>query len=303
MLLVYGDESLDGTQSRVCAVAGVIGSEEMWRELEPKWIERNCGTPFHAKDCESDHGDYAPKNGEDPDKKHQENKALYSDLASLVAESGLGGFASAQDLIAQRKAFPSPYDPPLYYQGFLDVLEAIRNAAADRGEMAELTFGNRNESQFNAGELYSYLQHCGLYWQERLASKLSFESSRANPRIQVADLFAHEAMKDLDNEIGPTKRAPRRSWECLRSTGRFQVEKRGEQYFSDPRMQPGAIQKALGFNESDYDEWLSGNRLPRCYTSFLRFLFSCRSRMTEEQLKYFNSVHGGFSVSSRASKE
>src|ERR1035441_4206163 len=52
MLLVYGDESLDGTQSRVCAVAGVIGTEEMWRELEPKWIERNGGITFHADSSE-----------------------------------------------------------------------------------------------------------------------------------------------------------------------------------------------------------------------------------------------------------
>lgn len=38
MLLVYGDESLDGTQSRVCAVAGVIGPEEIWRELGERWL-------------------------------------------------------------------------------------------------------------------------------------------------------------------------------------------------------------------------------------------------------------------------
>ena len=101
MLLVYGDESLDGTQSRVCAVAGVIGTEEMWRDLEPKWIERNAGTPFHATDCESGHGDYE---GRPVD----ERKTLYKDLAILIAESGFGGFASAQDLAAQRKAFPSP---------------------------------------------------------------------------------------------------------------------------------------------------------------------------------------------------
>jgi hypothetical protein len=289
MLLVYGDESLDGTQSRVCAVAGVIGPEEMWRELEPKWIERNGGTPFHAADCESIHGGY-----EGRDK--SETEALYKDLSILLAESGLGGLASAQDLAAQRRAFPSPYDPPLYYQGFLDVLEAMRNAAADRGEIAELTFDSRTESQFNAGEIYSYLRQSGLYWEERLASKLSFESS-SNPRVQAADLFAHEAMKELDNEVGPVKRKTRESWKCLKSTSRFQIVKRGEQYFSDPRMQPRAIQKALGFNESDYDEWLSGNRLPRCHTSLLRFLFSRRSRMTDEQLRYFNSVYGGFSVS------
>ncbi len=83
------------------------------------------------------------------------------------------------------------------------MLEAMRNAADNRGEMAELTFDSRIGTEFNATEIYSYLQQSGLYWRERLAEKLSFVSSRGNPRIQIADLFAHEAMKELDNELSP----------------------------------------------------------------------------------------------------
>lgn len=289
MLLVYGDESLDGTQSRVCAVAGVIGTEEMWRELEPKWIKRNQGIPFHAKDCEPAHGDY-----EGRDK--SETKALYKDLTTLIAESGIGGYASAQDLAAQRKVFPSPYEPPLYYQGFLDVLDAMHNAAIDRGEMAEFTFDSRISCQFNATEIYAYLQQSGLNQDVKLAPKLSFDSSRTNARIQVADLFAHEAMKELDNEVGPTKRATRKSWECLKSTGHFRIEKFGEAYFSDPRMQPQTLLKALGFKDGDFDEWRERKRLPHGYTSFLRFIFEHRSKMTEEQLKHFAAVYGSSRV-------
>jgi len=284
MLLVYGDESLDGSQSRVCAVAGVIGTEEMWRDLEPKWVERNGGVPFHATDCEPAQSDY-----EGRDK--SETKALYKELTALVAESGLGGYASTQDLAAQRRAFPSPYEPPLYYQGFMDVLEAMRNAADNRGEIAELTFDSRLGDEFNATEIYSYLQESGLYWRERLASKLSFESSRANPRIQIADLFAHEAMKELDNHLPPNDRT-RQSWERLKSTGRFFIEKFGEEYFSNPRMKPKTLLKALGFKDGDFDEWRERNRLPNCYTSYLRFLFMQRSKMTEEQLKHFEAVYG-----------
>src|ERR1700679_453478 len=128
MLLAYGDESLDATQSRVCAVAVVIGTEEMWQALESKWNNRNGNVPFHATDCDSNHGDFSGNSNAD-------NKALYRDLTVLLAESGLGGFASVQDLAAQRRAFPSPFEPPLYYQGFLDVLEAMRNAADNRGEI------------------------------------------------------------------------------------------------------------------------------------------------------------------------
>ena len=35
--LVYGDESMDQTQDRVCAVVGVIGTEEQWDWIEPIW--------------------------------------------------------------------------------------------------------------------------------------------------------------------------------------------------------------------------------------------------------------------------
>lgn len=284
MLLVYGDESLDGTQSRVCAVAGVIGTEDSWKSLESEWIARNGGIPFHATDCESGHGDYE---GWDRDRRN----SLYKDLTVLIAESGVGGYACAQDLAAQRRAFPSPYEPPLYYQGFMDVLEAMRNAADNRGEMAELTFDSRIGTEFNATEIYSYLQQSGLYWRERLAEKLSFVSSRGNPRIQIADLFAHEAMKELDNELSPIDRT-RKSWECLKSTGRFKIEKFGEKYFSDPRMRPEVLLPALGFKDGDYHDWLQRKRLAKGYTSFLRFLFEQRAKMTEEQLKHFDSVYG-----------
>ena len=60
MILAYGDESLDETQDRVCAVAGVVGAVEQWERIEPVWVERTNGIPFHANDCDSDHGDYAP---------------------------------------------------------------------------------------------------------------------------------------------------------------------------------------------------------------------------------------------------
>jgi hypothetical protein len=67
VLSVFGDESADETKQRVFAVAGVVGNEDQWAALEAAWIARTGGIPFHAKDCESDQGDYA-------DKDHQENQ-------------------------------------------------------------------------------------------------------------------------------------------------------------------------------------------------------------------------------------
>lgn len=95
MFLLYGDESLDETQSRVCAVAGLVGTEEAWSALEVKWKTLHGEIPFHGNDCESDHGDYAPKSGEDADAKHKANKALYKASTILLAESDIGGIAAS----------------------------------------------------------------------------------------------------------------------------------------------------------------------------------------------------------------
>lgn len=108
MFLVYGDESLDETQSRVCAVGGLVGTEKSWSDLEPKWKSLHCGTPFHATDCDSDKGDYQPKPDEDSDAKQKSNKSLYKASIILLAESGVCGFASAYDLAAEREAFRRP---------------------------------------------------------------------------------------------------------------------------------------------------------------------------------------------------
>jgi hypothetical protein len=70
-------------------------------------------------------------------------------------------------------------------------------------------------------------------WKERLSSKISFESSIGNPRIQVSDLLAREVMKDLDNLIGPVRREIRGSWRALRETGRFLAFNWGTDWFRD----------------------------------------------------------------------
>ena len=75
MIYVYGDDSADEKKKRVSSVGVVLGTKEAWEDFEPKWIVRNNGVPFHAKDCESDRRDYKSFS-------HKENKALYRDLVT-----------------------------------------------------------------------------------------------------------------------------------------------------------------------------------------------------------------------------
>src|SRR5438270_13990929 len=106
VMLVYGDDGSDEKGERVTAVSVVAGYEDWWEKLEEKWLARCGGIPFHAKDCESDWGDFAPQSPELADAKHKENKSLYRDLATMLAESKVGGIAIAIDLTAQQKVFP-----------------------------------------------------------------------------------------------------------------------------------------------------------------------------------------------------
>jgi hypothetical protein len=252
MLSVYGDESADAAKKRVFAVAGVIGTEDLWKELEAKWVVRTGGISFHANDCDTDHGDYANTS-------HADNKALYRDLAIMLAESGLGGWGFAIDLIAQRRVFP---DAPniAYYKCFLEVVQAMKNCAANNKESVKFTFDMRRESEHNTGLLYGMVMAVPD-WNKHLFSEISFACSRENPRVQVADLFAREAMKALDNKVGPVKRSARKSWLTLYHTGRFHIEAISDGWFEDLKRQMPMLEKETGMSVGGYLRWLKENNL------------------------------------------
>lgn len=248
MLFVNGDESMDETNQRVCAVAGLIGWDEQWTALEWKWVNRTNGIPFHANDCDSDQGDYGSR-------PHWENKALYRDLTILLADSGLAGYGQAIDLSARSAIFPESEDIS-YYTAFQRVIMAMKNFASHAGDMAELTFDMRLESAHNAGFLYGCLRESEPDWMVHLASKISFEFAKDNPRIQVADLLAREAMKALDNQVGPVKRKIRKSWQALLDTHRFLIDAFSVEWFTDLKRKMPEAEKQMNMNRDMYIEWL-----------------------------------------------
>jgi len=267
MVLVYCDESMDETCQRVCAVGGIVGTEEQWSALEAKWVERTGGIPFHANNCESDRGDYQHN-------AHQANQDLYKDLTIMLADSTLQGYASSVDLVAQSNAFPSAttISRHTYYKVFIDVLEAMTFFAEKIDDMAELTFDNRVQTNHNAALIYANLREFHPSWKQRLASKISFESSEDNPRIQVADLFAREAMKALDNVVGPTKRPIRKSWEALRDTKRFVVYSWGEDYFKDLVTDLKGLEERWGIRPFEYRQWLTDNNREDNMTAYFEYV-------------------------------
>src|SRR3954464_3220387 len=185
MLFAYGDESCDGSKQRVFAVGAVIGAEEQWQALEQNWLARIGGVPFHARDCDSDLGNFAALPQGD-------NKKLYADLTGLLADSGLGGWSVAIDLASQRDIFPDAMDMS-YYKGFSEIVEHMKNCAHFNGERVRFTFDRRQETAYNTALLFTMLR--GIpEWERFIEGDLMFECSRNNPRLQAADLFVREVM-------------------------------------------------------------------------------------------------------------
>ncbi len=239
---------MDETKQRVCAVAGVGGTEEQWRALEWQWTRRTNGVPFHANDCDSDQGDFE-------NRPHWENKNLYRDLAIMLANSGLVGFGQAIDLAAKRAVFPESEDFA-YYTAFTRVVLAMKDHAVGTRDIAEFAFDMRMESEHNAGLLYGSLREHEPDWAPFIATKISFEFAKDSPRIQAADLIAREAMKALDNMSGPTKRPIRKSWATLLGSGRFAVDAFSTEWFEDMKSKLPTFAAKLGVERDGYIAWL-----------------------------------------------
>src|ERR1017187_534422 len=253
VIAVYGDESADETKERVFAVAGVAGDEQSWEILQGKWDERCGGIPFHANDCDSNQGDFAVFS--DP-----ENKERYKDLTILLSNSpGIGGFGIALDLIGQRKVFPEAPIGLAYYKCFIELIQAMRNCAAYNREIAKFTFDMRPEGAHNSGFLYSIALKTSD-WRPYLDTEIGLACSKENSRIQVADLFAREVMKALDNQIGPKKRPPRKSWLFLADTTRFHMDVFSEEWFIDLRKNLPKLEMETGMSMRSYAEWLKDTK-------------------------------------------
>ncbi|MGO9776119.1 MAG: hypothetical protein ACLPM3_05980 [Terracidiphilus sp.] len=275
MIYVYGDDGSDAKQERVVAVSALAGSEEHWQQLEAKWIPRCGGIPFHAKDCESDQGDYRSI-------PHENNKAMYRDLVSILANSGIGGIAIAIDISAQFQTFPDSAALS-YYRAFVEVLQRTAALAERVGHIAKLTCDISSQNEFNAGYLYNVMREGDAKFRDWLYPEISFVSAKYSARVQTGDLLAYEGWKALDHTVGPVKRA-RKSWEALRSSG-FETFSYSKEWFADLRkhIESGDLTQRVGFTPQDYGNWLKETGRQHNITNM--FTFMDRMRVRDEQGK------------------
>jgi len=271
-MFVYGDDGADEKRERAISVAVVAGFEDWWRDVEEKWVARCGGIPFHATDCESDHGDYAGR-------PHANNKAMYRDLTTILAESKVGGVGIAVDLQAQASTFAKESLELTYYRAFLECLTRTADCAENLGEVAALTFDISTGNEYNATLLYETMRDGDPQLLKWLHPEISFMPWKESPRVQMADLLAFEAWKALDHTVGEIKRR-RESWEVLRGTQRFETYGYSYDWFRDLKrhIDSGRLGRKVGFTEKDYLDWLSARGQQHNMTNLITFLDWTRKR-------------------------
>lgn len=263
MLHLFGDESSDETKQRVYAVSGLLGTDHEWKLVEDAWLARTGGKVFHATECETEYA-------HDPDpNKHKENLALYKDLTEILVNGSVAGISMALDLVSFREFFPdSPADVP-YFKCLSDLLTVFSNLTRENntkppeewefGEAhIDFTVDDRRESKNNVGLLYAAFINQPEWADDNacLGAKLSF-ATRQNPRIQMADLVAREAMKELDRKVGPVKRPRRKSWLALQESQKFKFQERDRTYCERWRDGMAQLGAETGMTSEGYSRWLA----------------------------------------------
>ena len=217
---------------------------------------------FHATECETEYA-----NDPDPNK-HKENLLLYKDLTGILVNGYVAGISMALDLASFREFFPdAPADAP-YFKCLSDVLTAFSNLTRENNAKPptewdfdeahiDFTFDNRRESAHSAGQLYTAFLNQPEWAKDNtcLGAKLSFDT-RANPRIQMADLIAREAMKEHDRKVGPVKRTPRKSLLALEKSGKFKFQERDRAYCENLRGRMAELEAETGMTSEGYGKWL-----------------------------------------------
>lgn len=256
VLSVYGDESYDGKRKRVCAVAGIIGHQGEWDNLEPLWLKCTKGKIIHPTDDEF-RGDYK----------------LILKLAKLLAETNMIGYAFAIDLATHKQYFPNSNRNMPYYYGFEAVVHFMGNLAALHvpSQKVEFIFHRNYEIEYNAGSLY----HCMLNdptWKSAkyLANKVSF-ADNSDIRIQAACLFAREIMKHFDIRISKMNRYPRLAIGTLFNTKRYDYDYYTKNDFKQLEDEMIYCESKASLREL-YDKWLLRKRRIDNASNMLEFL-------------------------------
>ncbi len=249
---IFGDESSDETHERVFSVAGLVGTDEEWAEAEALWRDVTRGEEFHAAEWE-----------------HAKRFDDYKAATQALIASRVAGVVMSMDLRAFRSVIPDQLPDAGYYACFSKLISgmsrewhlwnerALANPEGGDPQVAQVrfTFDHRKESGSNAGCIYAALKDMDKPERSRLlGADVSFDS-RKNPRIQMADLVAREAMKDLDRRVVSKSYSKRKSMIALEESGHFKFIEFHRDYFERLAAYVANIDRNEEFLRR-YREWL-----------------------------------------------
>lgn len=221
----YFDESQDGAQSHVFALAGWTSWNVEWDLFEPKWnsvLEAHGVAELHMREYESSWGAFR---GWEPDRKIP----LLSALIDTFAQSGV---APSQGPVGFWSGIPlQDYDRfvrgrPLKWEddpAFLCVLHCVKQILPfTRGTpehvQIDFVFDQRPELEQRMRAVFWQIRNLpDLAEYQHRFGELRFASRRNTPGLQAADLLAYECFKHTVNALNGFPRPERKSLAKLRS--------------------------------------------------------------------------------------
>jgi hypothetical protein len=253
VISIFGDESSDESHERVFSVSGLVGTDDEWAEAEALWIKATRAEEFHAAEWE-----------------HAKRFGDYKAATQALIASHVAGIAMSMDLAAYRSVIPDQLPDAGYYACFTKLItgmsrewhlwneRSVRNPEGGEPLVTEVrfTFDHRRQSASNAGRIYAAFKDIEKPERSKLlGADVSFDS-RKNPRIQMADLVAREAMKDLDRRVAPKSYSKRKSMIALEESGHFKFIEFHRDYFERLAAYVAEIDRNEDFLRR-YRQWLT----------------------------------------------
>src|SRR6266478_4794156 len=208
-ITAYFDESQDGTQSHVFALAGWTAWNVEWELFEPKWgsvLVAHGVAELHMREYESSWGYYK---GWDRDRKIRLLSALIDTFEASAAPPSPGpvGFWSAlplQDYERSVRGRPLKWEDDPTFPCFVYCVKQILPFTRGTPEEVQIdfVFDQRPELEQRTRAIFSQLRRLpDLAEFHHRFGELRFASRRNTPALQAADLLAYECYKHVTNVL------------------------------------------------------------------------------------------------------
>ena len=193
MLESYFDESADPKRERFVACGGFIGTETQWDGFELLWMHatRELKNPFHATDCECQHGEFA-------DWPKPKCDALMAELVSISIKQELAGYAAVVPIADFKAVYPNSHEYDPFYLAVRQVIANMAHIASLIDERMKFWFEENPATQGKTNQIYLDMKSRRDWVNRDRLAGIGFIEKKVL-RMQSGDLLAREAFKHLDN--------------------------------------------------------------------------------------------------------